>query len=312
VFNTDGDFQFCIGSKLLAGGFFCDGFICGEDRQFDQGIWVDQQERIYVADAFEGAVYVMGRDGVIVSRISDFGERGGQLRTPTDLLTDSLGRLYVASANNARVEMFGLEIFSDPEAFVPGKLEIETDPYDQDSNPELVGFIELPGQRLDQIITSSILANGIASPTASVLGDADGDTIPDLRLTFGPELGLALPTGIATVTVTGQINDLGFELSDDIRVSSGDLDADGDGVADVSDLCPATAPGDVVAPDGCSIAQSCPCAGPALGHAWPNHGEYFSCVTHAAGTLLDLGLITGRQRGQEVSAAAASDCGGVQ
>ncbi|MDH3693541.1 MAG: NHL repeat-containing protein, partial [Gammaproteobacteria bacterium] len=120
VFDTEGAFQFCMGSKLLTGGFFCDGFLCGKDRQFDQGIWVDQQERIFVADAFEGAVYVIGRDGAVVSKISEFGERGGQLRTPTDLVMDSLGRLFVASTNNARVEMFGLDNFGDPETFVPG------------------------------------------------------------------------------------------------------------------------------------------------------------------------------------------------
>jgi len=312
VFNTEGDFQFCIGSKVLTGGFFCDGFLCGKDRQFDQGIWVDNQERIFIADTFEGAVYVMGRDGVVVSRISAFGQHGGQLRTPTDLVVDGFGRLYVAAANNARVEMFGLDIYSDPETFVPGKLEIETDPLDRDANSDVVGFMELPGQRLNEIIPSSILANGIATPKSTLLGDFDNDTIPDLRLTFGPELGMTLPTGSATVTVTGQVNEFGFELSDDVQVASGDLDADSDGVPDVSDLCPTTIPGDIVAPDGCSIDQNCPCTGPALGHSWITHGEYVSCVTHAAKSLFDLGLISGRQRGQTASTAAASDCGGVE
>ncbi len=83
-----------------------------------------------------------------------------------------------------------------------------------------------------------------------------------------------------------------------------DLDADGDGVVDADDDCLGTAPGDVVAPNGCSIAQLCPCASP-----WKNHGAYVSCVAQTSEVFLDLGLISETEKDEIVSEAAGSDCG---
>jgi len=57
-----------------------------------------------------------------------------------------------------------------------------------------------------------------------------------------------------------------------------------------------------VAESGCSLAQYCPCD-----DDWKNHGEYVSCVAHAAQLFLELGLI--EDAGAIVSDAAQSDCG---
>jgi hypothetical protein len=59
-----------------------------------------------------------------------------------------------------------------------------------------------------------------------------------------------------------------------------DSDSDGDGVPEMSDLCPLTAPGEPVGPSsGCSLYQLCPCAGPrGQSVPWSNHGKYVSCV----------------------------------
>jgi hypothetical protein len=84
----------------------------------------------------------------------------------------------------------------------------------------------------------------------------------------------------------------------------GDTDADEDGVNDADDECPQTQAGAIVDADGCSVDDRCPCDG-----AWQHHGNYVSCVRTATSVLLDAGLITGRQRGALVSAAARSDCG---
>ncbi len=86
-------------------------------------------------------------------------------------------------------------------------------------------------------------------------------------------------------------------------------DGDGDGVIDSLDNCPATATGEVVNSDGCSVADLCPCAGPAPGTSWTNHGEYISCVTHTVHDFVDQGLIARSQRGVIVTAAARSGCG---
>jgi hypothetical protein len=90
-------------------------------------------------------------------------------------------------------------------------------------------------------------------------------------------------------------------------------DSDGDGVPDDQDDCSGTPTGESVDANGCSgeqlITQLCPCAGPASGGTWKNHGEYVSCVTQAAQDMVDAGLITEDEKGDIVSDAAQSDCG---
>ena len=90
---------------------------------------------------------------------------------------------------------------------------------------------------------------------------------------------------------------------------SGELDADLDGVPDSSDLCPDTPLGVVVNADGCSIDQLAPCAGPASGGTWKNHGEYVSTVAQAAGSFVLQGLISEDEKDAIVAAAAQSNCG---
>ncbi len=86
-------------------------------------------------------------------------------------------------------------------------------------------------------------------------------------------------------------------------------DADEDGVADAADLCPDTSPGAPVNAEGCSIDQLVPCAGPATGGTWRNHGEYVSNVAQVAAQFLAQGLISGDERNAIVAAAAQSNCG---
>jgi len=58
-----------------------------------------------------------------------------------------------------------------------------------------------------------------------------------------------------------------------------------------------------------SISRLCPCAAPAAGGTWDNHGAYEACVDHAAQEFVQAGLITQRQRDAIVGAAAHSACG---
>ncbi len=83
-----------------------------------------------------------------------------------------------------------------------------------------------------------------------------------------------------------------------------DADNDNDGILDAGDECPQTPLGAVAGPDGCSVAQTCPCVKP-----WKNHGAYVSCVARAAESLLGLGLIDQAAKDALVSEAAGSDCG---
>ena len=89
----------------------------------------------------------------------------------------------------------------------------------------------------------------------------------------------------------------------------GESDADLDGVGDSQDQCPNTPPGSIVDAHGCSIDQLAPCAGPASGGTWRNHGEYVSNVARAVGDFFDQGLLTEEEADAIVSAAAQSSCG---
>jgi hypothetical protein len=86
-------------------------------------------------------------------------------------------------------------------------------------------------------------------------------------------------------------------------------DADGDGVADIADLCPETPHGNVVSADGCSIDQIVPCSGPSSGGTWKTHGEYVSAVGRITTEFLKHGLITRDQRNLILAQAVRSSCG---
>jgi hypothetical protein len=81
-------------------------------------------------------------------------------------------------------------------------------------------------------------------------------------------------------------------------------DSDGDGIDDADDACPGTGAGDLVDTNGCSIEDLCPC-----NNDWRNHGAYVSCVDYATHDFVKKDLISNRERGSIVSAAARSSCG---
>jgi hypothetical protein len=61
---------------------------------------------------------------------------------------------------------------------------------------------------------------------------------------------------------------------------------------------------------GCSIDQLVPCAGPASGGKWKNHGEYIAAVSEVVEQLLAEGSITDSQADDILMSAAKSTCGG--
>jgi DNA-binding beta-propeller fold protein YncE len=74
-----------------------------------QGVAGDSSGRIYVADTFQGQVQVFDAQGNFLSTIGSYGEGRGQFRSPVSLAADAYGRLVVASANNSRLELLGLD-----------------------------------------------------------------------------------------------------------------------------------------------------------------------------------------------------------
>jgi len=303
VFDLSGDYVSCIGSRGGSPG----------DFNVPQAVWGDDAGRLYVADAFEGRVQILDANGDFIDYLGEIGDRSGQLRVPGDLLIDAYGRLFVASTGSGRLEVFGLDPYTDPESFIPAEIDVGPDPLSPSEVPELTATIEVPGYPLGQIVPGTLRLNGVAAIAGSVTqGDLDRDTIPDLAARFETlAVAATLPNnGPADIEVTALLGQIQIGGSDRITVIGGvDPDADADGVPDEFDRCLGTRPGSVVDGTGCSIEQRCPCAGPALGGSWTNHGRYIRCVTREAGIFFRSGLIDELEREAAIRQAASSECG---
>lgn len=93
------------------------------------------------------------------------------------------------------------------------------------------------------------------------------------------------------------------------NIKVGGPDQDFDGVPDTADVCPNTPPCSVVDAQGCTIDQLVPCAGPASGGTWKNHGQYVSSVAQAVDELLTEGKISESEADAILTAAGQSPCG---
>ena len=110
VFDLNGNFLRCFGSK----------YDPSFSRRFGRisGLTTDTLGRFYVADAFQGNVQVFDSQGVKLTTVGSFGEGPGQLRTPMGLVIDPFNRLFVGSVNTGRLEFYGIDDFSDPQATI--------------------------------------------------------------------------------------------------------------------------------------------------------------------------------------------------
>ncbi len=293
-----------------------------------QGIWVDGAGRIYVADAFQGQVVVLDRGGVQIDVLGGFGQRPGQLRTPLDVVMDAAGRLFVSSATSGRVDLFGVAPYTDPERYAPATVRIAPGQLDRgQAGSTVTGLIEVPGYPLSQVAVGSVTANGVPAKAGLLLiGDNNRNGKPDVLVNFdGDALLATLPTTAqTTVTVRGSMGAMQFEAADVVAVvhtvtnddddGSGDVadtDDDADGVANNQDACAGSTAHQPVDASGCSIAQYCPAAGPAVGGYWRNHSQFVACVQQQARLFVNAGLITATQGRAVVTAAKASDSRGA-
>jgi DNA-binding beta-propeller fold protein YncE len=213
VFDRTGRFLRCFGSRGSSSFSTRFGRI--------QGLTGDSGGRLYVADSFQGYVQVFDRFGAPLATIGTFGEGPGQLRTPVGLAIDQYNRLFVASANTARVEVFGLDRFSDPQV-IPAVVDVRPNTVNRSTTSRwFTAYIEIRGYPLDRVNVATITANGVsARPSPLAIADHDQDRIPDLMVKFNADALLAtLPDGEAIIVVSGEFTDgTAFEGADKIRV----------------------------------------------------------------------------------------------
>lgn len=108
VFDLAGNLLRCFGR---AGGMGTSRLLVRAN-----GIATDGLDRVFVVDGFQDLVRVFDPSGPTLSSVGSFGDGPGQLFTPVGLALDPFNRLFVASPNTGKVEVFGLDNFQDPHA----------------------------------------------------------------------------------------------------------------------------------------------------------------------------------------------------
>ena len=112
VFVVDQNNDRC--QVFSATGAFLRAFSLGTSNPSgrSQAAFLDSVGRLYVADTFQGIVRVFdAAAGTLLSSVGAFGALPGQLASPRGLALDLANRLFVASANTGRVELYGLDAF---------------------------------------------------------------------------------------------------------------------------------------------------------------------------------------------------------
>jgi DNA-binding beta-propeller fold protein YncE len=71
-----------------------------------EGICVDAEDRVYVADSCNHRIQVFSREGKFLKAYGKAGKGLGELSYPYDVCVDSLGRQYVCEFGNSRIQVF--------------------------------------------------------------------------------------------------------------------------------------------------------------------------------------------------------------
>jgi DNA-binding beta-propeller fold protein YncE len=90
-----------------------------------EGIGVDSQDRLYVADSCNHRIQVFSSDGKFLRAYGKAGKGKGELSYPYDICVDASGRQYVCEFGNSRIQVFdandqSLEIIGGP-GLAPGQ-----------------------------------------------------------------------------------------------------------------------------------------------------------------------------------------------
>lgn len=118
VFDLAGNFLRCFGR---AGGM-------GTSRLLVRatGVTTDGMDRTFVVDTFQDQLRVFDPQGPALGTLGTLGEAAGEFFTPVGTALDPFNRLFVASPNTGKVEVYGVDAFQDPHA-VSARVEAQPD-----------------------------------------------------------------------------------------------------------------------------------------------------------------------------------------
>jgi hypothetical protein len=71
-----------------------------------EGLCLDAQDRLYVADSCNHRIQVFSREGKFIRAYGKPGQGLGELSYPYDILVDAAGRQYVCEFGNSRIQVF--------------------------------------------------------------------------------------------------------------------------------------------------------------------------------------------------------------
>lgn len=91
--------------------------------------------------------------------------------------------------------------------------------------------------------------------------------------------------------------------------SADQTDSDGDLVGDACDRCPDTPFNEPALPNGCALAQACPCQGPIDGGEWRGQRDYVQCVARSLKQLRQRGQLGRSEVRELLQTAVRSGCG---
>ena len=77
----------------------------GVELRRPEGLGVDLEENLWVADTGNHRLLVVAPDGTLVATYGSLGSSGDRLREPMDVTFDRSGRVYVADTGNERIQV---------------------------------------------------------------------------------------------------------------------------------------------------------------------------------------------------------------